>query len=189
MQPLRRPARQAPVSVAASSQEYLTACTYAVELVQVYFRLLTAGCGDGRCVNVHCASNPSFEPMSATDAAIRSVYFATTEPVALCSAVQIEWEGNHKQEEQPETPEDDGETPKRPCTPRQRLSTAQQLDHGLQQTPSGGNNNIEATSDVAKPQAARRRRMSHTKQKLVDAIKSSFSRGNGGGKKAQPERV
>ncbi|KAE9013300.1 hypothetical protein PR003_g14668 [Phytophthora rubi] len=64
----------------ASTTDYV----YARQLVQAYFVMLTAGCKRDDCTNENCCSSPQFPALTATEAVIRSVYFATQAPVPLC---------------------------------------------------------------------------------------------------------
>ncbi|KAL3656809.1 hypothetical protein V7S43_018266 [Phytophthora oleae] len=64
----------------ASTTDY----AYARQLVQAYFMMLTVGCQREDCTNVYCCSNTQKETFTATEAAIKSIYFATHEPVPLC---------------------------------------------------------------------------------------------------------
>ncbi|GMF20557.1 unnamed protein product [Phytophthora fragariaefolia] len=57
---------------------------YARQLVQAYFAMLTVGCNRDGCTNENCCSNPQTPVLSATEAAIKSVFFATQVPVPLC---------------------------------------------------------------------------------------------------------
>ncbi|KAF4034693.1 Amino-terminal Zinc-binding domain-containing protein [Phytophthora infestans] len=57
---------------------------YARQLVQAYFAMLTVGCQRDICPNTNCCSNPHTRALTATEAAIKSIYFATTTPVSLC---------------------------------------------------------------------------------------------------------
>ncbi|CEG44087.1 uncharacterized protein PHALS_14354 [Plasmopara halstedii] len=72
--------------VAASAFDY----TYARQLVQAYFAMLTIGCQRSGCTNAYCCSNPQTQALSATEAAIQSLYFAVKAPVSLCIEMDFE---------------------------------------------------------------------------------------------------
>ncbi|KAH7489102.1 hypothetical protein KRP22_012300 [Phytophthora ramorum] len=165
------------VSVAAALP-MTTDYEYARQLVQAYFAMLTTGCQRDECSNENCCSNPQTPALSASEAAIKSIYFATQAPAPLCIDLaeqpppeipeqqqeqeltpeqpQAEEENQtedtlplkdeqhqSKEELHPETSEADIPKPQQPetttpqstserkSTPRQRLSIAVQLDHGL----------------------------------------------------------
>ncbi|EEY65372.1 uncharacterized protein PITG_17031 [Phytophthora infestans T30-4] len=159
------------------------------QLVQAYFAMLTVGCQRDICPNSNCCSNPHTRALTATEAAIKSIYFATTTPQDL----------------HPETPDDvpkiqalqNDTAPATPTTssppkstPRRRLSVAVQLDSGLNKNRDlqvkrptvitrvavqpKHKPDIDPTVSPAK--GARQRLLSRPKQKLFDAIKRSFSR-------------
>ncbi|RLN37901.1 hypothetical protein BBJ28_00005237 [Nothophytophthora sp. Chile5] len=244
----------------ASLAEY----AYAQQLVQAYFAMLTVGCQAEACTNALCRSNAQTPVLTATEAAIKSVYLATQAPVAMCVAIgrqqeqvlvnsvqhqeQEVFEATHeeesddlkaeerpdatedvskpKEELQPETADTEelgNQQPEskstieltatsseanRSSTPRRRLSTAVQLDLGLNKKPTTIIRvavqpkhppvvNQPTASRAASPESpaapeqqqnppttpptnstkdARQRRLSRPKQKLLDAIKKSFSR-------------
>lgn len=200
--------------------EWAAACAYAQELVLVYFRMLTVGCASSECTNDWCASNPRFLPLSADDAAIRSILLATKSPIPICASLVVHSRPtltpvasttrtlSANPEEQPETTtENDAEETnngqdhhdkgdpalsvasdgdKRPCTPRRRLSTAMEIAQELHASdnngsshhvePSDMNGAAPSTRPVSEERGQPRRRMSYTKQKLLDAIKGSFAR-------------
>lgn len=98
-------------------------------------------------------------------------------------------EANNAQEHQDQgdpAPAAAAEADKRPCTPRRRLSTAMGIAQELDAADNNdSNHHAEASHQTAAPPAGRqtpdergqpRRRMSFTKQKLMDAIKGSFAR-------------
>lgn len=66
--------------MAALTADYV----YARQLVQAYFTMLTVGCRRKNCANAYCFSNSQTHTLSATDAAIKSLYFAIKAPVSLC---------------------------------------------------------------------------------------------------------
>lgn len=191
--------------------DYAAACAYASDLVGLYFQMLTVGCqSNSSCTNNWCASNSRFSPLTPGEAAVRSILLATQSPVPLCQSLQVkhlapssEVAVHSKREEQPETVEHDEEpnnksasvpheqADARPCTPRRRISTAMEIDQELH----SADNNIQhepgvrvkfpqpEERDTDKP----RRRMSHTKQRLLDAIKGSFSRCGAKKLRSQPK--
>uniref|UniRef100_H3GZA5 Ubiquitin-protein ligase E3A N-terminal zinc-binding domain-containing protein n=1 Tax=Phytophthora ramorum TaxID=164328 RepID=H3GZA5_PHYRM len=234
------------VSVAAALP-MTTDYEYARQLVQAYFAMLTTGCQRDECSNENCCSNPQTPALSASEAAIKSIYFATQAPAPLCIDLaeqpppeipeqqqeqeltpeqpQAEEENQtedtlplkdeqhqSKEELHPETSEADIPKPQQPetttpqstserkSTPRQRLSIAVQLDHGLNKNPpvTSVPNDVTATkaatedteqqqeheqAPVKVPSSvkdARQRRLSRPKEKLFDAIKRSFSRSKKG---------
>ncbi|ETI33375.1 hypothetical protein F441_19803 [Phytophthora nicotianae CJ01A1] len=72
---------------------------YARQLVQAYFAMLTVGCHRNNCMNMYCCSNQT-QALTATEAAIMSIYFATKAPVSLCIDIK-----SLQQEETLSTPE------------------------------------------------------------------------------------
>jgi len=54
--------------------------------IQRLFRLLTIGCGNPRCTNPNCASNPAVGPASPNDAAARAMSLAVAQPDGSASA-------------------------------------------------------------------------------------------------------
>ncbi|EQC31527.1 hypothetical protein SDRG_10701 [Saprolegnia diclina VS20] len=102
---------------------------YAKGLVEAYFVILTRGCGNERCSNAYCKSNPAALRVTANEAAAKALVLAVEAPMAIClTPLQIDIG--------PETNDDD-ETPATehgdacPSTPRKRLTTAVQLDTSI----------------------------------------------------------
>lgn len=169
---------------------------YAQQLVETYFRMLTAGCGDkAACTNANCRSNREFKVMSPTDAAIRSIFFATRAPVPLCmplvpivAASSIAQsppsstleEEEEEEEEGPETDDVDDQSPMRPSTPRRRLSSAVRLDLNINFTTEVEEDSEEdRDSDLLNALNYRAlstdgRKLSLPKQKLLEAIQKRF---------------
>ncbi|KDO25932.1 hypothetical protein SPRG_08587 [Saprolegnia parasitica CBS 223.65] len=101
---------------------------YAKGLVEAYFVILTRGCGNDRCSNAHCKSNPDAVRLTTNEAAAKALVLAVEAPMAIClTPLQIDVG--------PET--NDDETPATelceacPSTPRKRLTTAVQLDTSI----------------------------------------------------------
>lgn len=172
-------------------QQHQQAYGYAQQLVETYFQMLTAGCGDqAACTNANCRSNREFKVMSPTDAAIRSIFFATRAPVSLCMPLvpaaapflrkstpssAPEEEG----EEGPETDDVDDQSV-RPSTPRRRLSSAVRLDLNINFTTEVDEDNEEDRDSGPMNAANNRalstdgRKLSLPKQKLLEAIQKRF---------------
>ncbi|KAG1695151.1 hypothetical protein DVH05_020792 [Phytophthora capsici] len=69
-------------------------CAYARQLVQAYFTMLTVGCQREDCTNSYCYSNFQRGTLTATEAAIKSIYFAVYAPVPLCFEFELQQEEN-----------------------------------------------------------------------------------------------
>lgn len=172
---------------------------YARQLVQTYFHMLTIGCRrsprdkEGRmdattkCSNAYCRSNNGASPsISATDAAILSMYLATQCPIPICTASihhleQVD-KADDEEDEHPET-NDDEESPNTAndltaatspprSTPRRRLSSAVELD--LLHRESDSNERDRERDLSGGKRRLDGRKFSLPKQKLLDAIKKSF---------------
>ncbi|POM76092.1 Hypothetical protein PHPALM_6712 [Phytophthora palmivora] len=107
-------------------------CEYAWKLVHGYFTILTIGCGREDCINTHCCSNPQTQPLTPTEAAIRSIYFAVRAPDELpetseIDILKIQDPENTVIQSIPAVASPHKST----STPRRRLSVAKQLDNGL----------------------------------------------------------
>lgn len=164
---------------------------YAQQLVETYFCMLTAGCGEkATCTNANCRSNREFEAMTPADAAIRSIYFATCAPVSLCMPLVPIMQSNTSEEgdgveEGPETDDIDDQSPVRPSTPRRRLSSAVRLDLNINFTTEvnedseedrDGGSARESVVNAPNNRAVSRdgRKLSLPKQKLLEAIQKRF---------------
>ncbi|EGZ11418.1 hypothetical protein PHYSODRAFT_521172 [Phytophthora sojae] len=165
---------------------------YARQLVHAYFVMLTVGCKRDDCTNENCCSNPQSPQLTATEAAIKSVYFATQAPEELHPETS---EAEVPKFQQPEiiTTESSAtaEASARKSTPRRRLSVAVKLDNGLnkgRESPAKRPTiitrvavqpkhklTIDPATSLVKDDV-RQRRLSRPKEKLFDAIKRSFSR-------------
>eukprot|EP00644_Phytophthora_capsici_P009547 jgi/Phyca11/107237/e_gw1.13.785.1 len=166
-------------------------CAYARQLVQAYFTMLTVGCQREDCTNSYCYSNFQRGTLTATEAAIKSIYFAVYAPEELhpeTSEIETPTILQTETFSVQSFPTDTSSSCK--STPRKRLSVAKQLDNGLNksrqplvkrptmvtrvvvqpmQKPT-----IETTKMSSSLMDAKRR-ISRPKEKLFDAIRRSFS--------------
>lgn len=191
-------ATEQPPSVVTMSSVALTECQYAQQLVQTYFCMLMVGCKGPshssvpetqsssveRCSNAYCKSNSDSKlvrEISPADAAILSVHLATQAPIPLCIPIVSYFPVPQQQQDdaRPETDDEDQEqTSAHACsTPRRRLSSAVELDLTFS-INSHDIFGIGADLSDRELLVTRRpldgRRLSLPKQKLLDAIKSSF---------------
>ncbi|KAG7379841.1 hypothetical protein PHYPSEUDO_008059 [Phytophthora pseudosyringae] len=93
------------VSDASMAVASTTDCAYARKLVQAYFAMVTLGCQRGDCTNTNCCSNPQTPALRATEAAIKSIYFATHAPVPLCIEFEQQQEETLVTTEAPQLPQ------------------------------------------------------------------------------------
>jgi hypothetical protein len=148
--------------------------------------MITVGCKDSGeatpCANPHCRSNATNPPLTPNEAAVRTIEMATRAPVPLCVTLRAEASNAAQRdvfehEERPEVDEDEDDQaaitpPELACSPRRRLFDAKEMDQTLNLTvpdreatrseAPGGNGTLDG------------RRVSLSKQKLMDALQKSF---------------